>query len=214
MARAWRNALELCGLLLAISTPAASQRPTTPTGQFIVRIGKDTIAVERFTRDGSALTGQISQRDGSRSDYSLVLRRDGAIDRIDHTRSGAEGSASFTFAFSDSTVTYLDEQGRALQEVRTSARPFPFLLNSAALAETVLRASRLPVGQTMNWIGVRLVLRDTVSMRLARISADSVVLSGPQGDLRFGVSPSGDVVGGTYTRGKWIFERTGPATKP
>jgi hypothetical protein len=48
-----RRSLMLAAMsCLGVTASATAQ--SSPTGAFVIRLGKDTIAVERFTRSGSA----------------------------------------------------------------------------------------------------------------------------------------------------------------
>ncbi|MBP6772475.1 MAG: DUF2911 domain-containing protein, partial [Gemmatimonadaceae bacterium] len=56
--------------------PALSAQPAS----FVYRLGKDTVAIEQYTRSASAITGEMVQRSGAavvRYQYSLALGKDG-----------------------------------------------------------------------------------------------------------------------------------------
>jgi hypothetical protein len=95
--------------------------------------------------------------------------------------------------------------------LRTAAKPLPFLIQSFALAEQIVRASHPTTGQTVRWTAVRLGAGDTASLSVARVHADSVVISVPQGDLRMAVSQAGDILGATFAPQQWVVERKAPA---
>jgi len=56
--------------------PALSAQPAS----FVYRLGKDTVAIEQYTRTATAITGEMVQRSGAavvRYQYSLALGKDG-----------------------------------------------------------------------------------------------------------------------------------------
>jgi hypothetical protein len=62
-------------LTLALGTPAMAQE-----GAFVVMLGKDTVAIEKFTRTATRLTGEMASRfgaAGSRLSYDVTLGADG-----------------------------------------------------------------------------------------------------------------------------------------
>jgi hypothetical protein len=95
--------------------------------------------------------------------------------------------------------------------LRTAAKPLPFLMQSFALAEQIVRASHPTTGQIVRWTAIRLGAGDTASMSVARVHADSVVISVPQGDLRMAVNQAGDILGATFAPQQWVVERKAPA---
>jgi hypothetical protein len=204
--------------LLVAAMPFAARAQDART-EFIVRKGKDTLAVERFSRDAATLTltGTLSQSNGIRSEYVVNLRTDASVEHLEMQRQGPQGpAATLSIDFGDTLVNATADAGGQTQKfsLPTRAKPMPFLVNSFALAEQIARASHLEVGKTMKWTAVRLGAGDTASMSVARPHADSVVISVPNGDLRLAVSKDGDVLGATFPAQQWTVERKKMTSKP
>src|SRR4051812_3500161 len=85
-------ALALLAAAPLAAAPLAAQ--TAPSrSEFVIRKGKDTLAVERFTRDGATLSGDIAQSNGIRTEYVYNLRRDGRVEHAEVSRKMRQGSA-------------------------------------------------------------------------------------------------------------------------
>jgi hypothetical protein len=207
-----RQAL-IFGLTVATASSLGAQAQT----QFLIRKGKDTVAVETFTRDGLTLTGNISQSNGLRSEYVANLRTNNSVEHIEMSRQGPQGPAALlSVDFADSVVKGSVTGGPqpVTLTLATSMKPLPFLMQSFALTEQIVRASHPTTGQTVRWTAIRLGAGDTASMSVARVHADSVVISLPQGDLRLAVNQAGDILGATFAPQQWVIERSKAAAKP
>jgi len=79
--------------MLLLLTVASERAIAQDSGQqqFIIRKGKDTIAVERFTRDAGTLQGQLSQSNGVKMEYVANLRPDHSVEHIELSRQGLQG---------------------------------------------------------------------------------------------------------------------------
>jgi hypothetical protein len=204
-----RQAMVLTALVMAASSLGAQAQT-----EFLIRKGKDTVAVERFTRDGLTLSGTITQSNGLRSEYVANLRADHSVEHMEMSRQGTQGPAALlSIDFTDTLVKGSVTGGPqpVTMTLRTAAKPLPFLMQSFALAEQIVRASHPTTGQTVRWTAVRLGAGDTASLSVARVHADSVVISVPQGDLRMAVSQAGDILGATFAPQQWVVERKAPA---
>jgi hypothetical protein len=196
-------------LLLVVA--GRSARPQDPAqAQFIIRKGKDTVGVERFTRDASTLTGQLSLTNGVKVEYVANLRPDQTVEHLEMSRQGLQGPAvTLSIDFGDTLINAsFEAQGKKQQmAIATQARPMPFLVNSFVLLEQIARASHPAEGQKVKWLAVRLGAGDTASISVARGQADTVVVSAPNGDVKLVMSKSGEVVGGWFGPAQWMVER-------
>jgi hypothetical protein len=209
-----RATLVRAAMVLTAAVMAASSLGAQAQTEFLIRKGKDTIAVERFMRDGLTLSGTISQSNGLRSEYVANLRADHSVEHMEMSRQGTQGPAALlSIDFADTLVKGSVTGGPqpVTMTLRTAAKPLPFLIQSFALAEQIVRASHPTTGQTVRWTAVRLGAGDTASLSVARVHADSVVISVPQGDLRMAVSQAGDILGATFAPQQWVVERKAPA---
>jgi hypothetical protein len=197
-----------CFIAGALSPNRAAAQETK--AEFIVRRGKDTVAVERFTRDASALTGQLSQANGARMEYVANLRPDQTVEHIELSRQGLQGPVfTMSIDFGDTLINASFEGSGKKQQmsISTQARPIPFFVLSFALLEQIARASHPAEGQKVKWLAARLGAGDTASISVARGQADTVVVSAPNGDVKLVLSKAGDVIGGTFAPQQWTVER-------
>lgn len=204
----------LAALTVLGAAPAGAQSDATT--EFIVRRGKDTLAIERFSRDAATLTGNIAQSNGGKFEYVANLRGDNTVEHVELQRTAPNGnSATMSVDFADTLVKATVMSGAQTQSlsVGTLQKPLPFLLISFALCEQIVKASHPEVGKPVKWMAVRLGAGDTASMTVTRVSADSVTISVPQGDVRLAVSAAGDVVGGQFPPQQILVERK-KATAP
>jgi hypothetical protein len=209
--------IALAAVFVAIAvTPGQARAQDPAQTEFIIRKGKDTVAVERFTRDASTLTGQLSQTNGVKVEYVANLRPDQTVEHIELSRQGLQGPAlTLSIDFGDTLVkASFEAQGKKQQmAIATQARPIPFLVNSFVLLEQIARASHPAEGQKVKWLAVRLGAGDTASISVARGQADTVVVSAPNGDVKLVMSKGGDVVGGWFGPQQWTVERRNGTAK-
>jgi len=194
-------------IVLAAKAVVAQDAPQT---EFIVRKGKDTLAVERFTRDASTLTGQLSQSNGVKVEYVANLRPDQTVEHIEMSRQNLQGQLlTLSIDFGDTLINAsFEAQGKKQPvTIATQARSMPFLLNSFALLEQIAKASHPAEGQKVKWIATRLGAGDTASISVSRGVADTLVISAPNGDVKLQMSKSGDVVGGWFGPQQWVVSR-------
>src|ERR1051326_8120277 len=93
----------LAALLLA-ATALPAQQPAR--SELIVKKGKDTVAVEIFSRDDKTLTSEIYQSNGLRTQYTMNLKSDGSVQGVEYTRQGPQGrSVGITMHLGDTLVT-------------------------------------------------------------------------------------------------------------
>jgi len=191
-----------------LALPLHAQQPVR--SEFILRKGKDTVAVEIFSRDASTLTSEIYQSNGLRTQYTLNLRRDSSVQHVELTRQGRQGvGAGVSVDFSDTLVTATASGGGESQKFEFGSRgkTTPFLAVSFALVEQVAFASHLEVGKSKVWTAVRLAAGDTATLTVTRFHADSVLLAMPEVQIKVALSPKGEVIGGRHLTQDWLVER-------
>jgi hypothetical protein len=170
-------------LVAAVAAPATL---IAQTGQFVVRLGRDTLAIEQYTRTADRLQGELVVRAPRtvHQVYTATLGPDGTVQGFElatHNVSGAPGPA----------------------ETKATSRTLPFVNQSYALVEVVTRAARAAGGT--RYTTRMLPLGDTVPLPVtvdAR-GSDSLVLNiGGIGPLRARVDWAGTIldvsgIGGT-----------------
>src|SRR5262245_42573975 len=128
-------------MLFAVPLAAQSQWKT----EFVTRKGKDTLAVERFTRAGATLSGDLTQSNGLHTEYVANLRPDHTGEHIEMQRQAPQGgSSTLSVDFADTLVKAEAQAAGQSQKVSipTLKKPQPFLLTSFALFEQMVRASK------------------------------------------------------------------------
>ena len=198
--------------LLAVTTPAAAQDAghAVTQGQFVIRRGKDTVAVERFTRDGSSLTGDILQPAGAHLQYTVLLEPNGTTERVDLTRTPRQGSpisVGVEFGARSAHAVMTAAEGREEVDFPTPLPATPFLIQSFAITEQIVRTARLAPGQQTTWTAVRLGAGDTATVTIARFHADSVSLTMADVAVTVALDKAGRVVGAIHSRQPWVLER-------
>ena len=195
-----------------VPTPARAQDAGAGAveGRFVIHRGKDTVAVERFTRDGMSLTGDIVQPAGPRLQYVVLLTPDGMPERVDLTRTPRQGApitVGVEFGAGSAHATMTTAEGREELDFPTPLRATPFLIQSFAITEQIVRTARLTVGQQAKWTAVRLGAGDTATVTIARFHPDSVSLKMADVGITVALDGAGRVVGAVHSRQPWVLER-------
>jgi hypothetical protein len=176
-------------------------------GAFVVRMGTDTLAVERYTRTHNRLEGELVVRSPQTATrrYTADLRPDGSVARlaVDLHSVGMTPTPTpyrFTIDFgSDSaTVQYIrGPQGDSVQTWRVATRraAIPTLRFSYALHEQALMHARAG-GNTSGAIMLLPVgAREADSITVRPLGTDSVALALFEGPARASVDARGRILG-------------------
>ena len=153
-------------LVGAAAQPAHAQQGA---GAFVVLLGTDTLAVERFMRMGDRIEGDFVSRQPQTlvTHYVLTLKRDGSPATMDLTQRRADGSLVGPMAPKTVKVTYGPDTVTTVLELNDStitrkaavSNAFPYLNGSFALYEAALgrlRATKSDSGTIMfTGIGAR-----------------------------------------------------------
>jgi len=187
---------------VALALPAAL---TAQTGQFVVRIGTDTLAIEQYTRTQDRLQGEQvlrSPRTVHRL-YSATFGSGGAIARFElvtHNVSGAPGPAETKavaeFTGDSAVVTVPRRDSTVTLRVKAGPGAVPFIGQGFGLIEEVARrakaSGRARYTTTMLPLGDTEPLEVTVTPR----GPDSLTLMlGTIGPLRAHVDAQGTLLG-------------------
>jgi hypothetical protein len=193
-----RLSLLIAVLAMPIALPAQ-------TGEFLVRLGRDTLAVERYTRTADRLEGEQvvrSPRTVHRL-YTATFGPGGAIERfelITHNVSGGPGPmerrATATFSGDSVVMTIPRDDSTATMRVKTGPGALPFIGQGWGLVEEMVRRARaagsdrytvtmLPLGTDEPW--------EVTATPQGRDSMTIVL--GPLGPFRARVDGQGTVLG-------------------
>jgi len=195
--------------LIAIALPLAAQQQQAKRSQFVVTKGKDTVAIELFSRDGNALTSEIYQTNGPRTQYTMDLKPDSSISHVEFTRVTQNNqSIGISLFFLDSTVkAQMSAQGQTEQFEFASRKAIPILVVSFALCEQIVHASHLDVGKSATYTAIRLGVGDTTQLTVTRFHKDSVSFDMQGAQLKAALGSKGEIVGGVHLGQGWTITR-------
>ena len=193
-----RWSLLIAALAIPTGLPAQS-------GQFLVRLGRDTLAIERYTRTADRLEGEQvvrSPRTVHRL-YTATFGPGGAVERfelITHNVSGGPGPLERKAAviFSGDTVVMTIPRGDSTVTMRVKTGPgaLPYVGQLYALVEEVARRARVAATDRYTVTMLPLGTNEPWSVEVNRIGADSLTIQlGPIGPLRMRVDDRGTLLG-------------------
>lgn len=197
-------------LLLLVGSPLAAQQQQAKRSRFVITKGNDTVAVELFSRDGNALTSEIYQTNGPRTQYTMDLKPDSSISHVEFTRVTQNNqSIGVSIFFLDTVVkAQMSVAGQTDQFEFPSRKAIPILVVSFALCEQIIRASHLEVGKSASYTALRLGAGDTTQLTVTRFHQDSVSFAMQGAQLKAALGTNGDVVGGVHLGQGWTITRT------
>jgi hypothetical protein len=205
------NILQLvpCLTALVVAFPLAAQQQQAKRSQFVVTKGNDTIAVELFSRDGNALTSEIYQKNGPRTQYTMDLKPDSSISHVEFTRVTQNNqSIGISIFFLDSTVkAQMSAAGQTEQFEFASRKAIPILVVSFALCEQIVLASHLDVGKSATYTALRLGAGDTTQLTVTRFHKDSVTFAMQGAQLKAALGSRGEIVSGVHLGQGWTITR-------
>lgn len=189
-------------LIAALAIPAALP---AQTGEFLVRLGRDTLAIERYTRTADRLEGEQvvrSPRTVHRL-YTATFGPGGAVERFElvtHNVSGAPGpwERRATASFSRDSVVMTVPRGDSTATMRMKAPPgaLPFIGQGWALVEEVARRARAAGGGSCAITMVQLGDTDPLEVTATPLGPDSMkILLGVFGPMRARVDAQGSLLG-------------------
>ena len=210
-----RSVIAVVGLALAAGPLAAQE------AMFVLRAGKDTISLERFTRTATRIDSEVFLKPNAvRLRFSATIGADGLIGSLDNqfwmaTDSGsapARQTAVLTLT-GDSAFAAISGGGQTRTE-RLGSQPgaLPYINPSFALIEVFLRRAKLLGGNPAEVPAFMVNGGQTFPVRVATLGADSMVLTMAGGEMRFKVDRDGRILGGAIPAQKATIERTSPSS--
>ncbi len=177
-----RLTIAMLRAVLALPAPAAL---AAQTGQFVVRLGRDTLAIEQYTRTADRLQGEQVVRAPRTVHriYTVTFGPSGAAERFElvtHNVSGAPGpaetKATATFQGDSAVSTLTRSDSTRTVRARVGAGALPYLGQSFGLVEEVARSARA-AGRDRYTMSM-LVLGDTGPMpvTVTRGGSDSLTM--------------------------------------
>ncbi|HEX2205359.1 MAG TPA: DUF2911 domain-containing protein [Longimicrobium sp.] len=206
---------------LAPAVAAAQTAPVADSGAFVVRMGTDTLAVERFVRTGDRIEGSLVRRDNpftATRDYTAELNPDGSVRRLVvrlHTIGLSPTPSPYTFTYdygADSARSVYDRPAENEREERRVALGGPVMAalgHSHALQEQALRMARGMGADSVRLLPVG--ANGTVSLGVRRGGGDTLQLATVEGPATAWVDARGRLMryDGTRTLTKVTAERVG-----
>lgn len=190
-----RTALAALALFAA---PAAAQE----SGAFIVRLGRDTVIVDQFTRTADRIEGTLVGRTPRTSirTYTATLRPDGTIAQVVLTTrppSPDVPTQTVTITTGADSAEWRIARGDSVRSGRMAAGSdaFPWVFNAYALAEPVIAAARARGVDSAAVPVVSAGGRQTGTVSIIRHGADSVLIRSGSGVTRARVDARGRVLG-------------------
>ena len=184
---------------LAAAGHAHGQQMPADSGAFVVRMGSDTVAVERYVRTAQHLRGTFVSRTPRTlvRTYDATLQPDGRVSRVDGTV-GLPGAAplvrtSLEYGADDAVARVTRGDSTAVQRFATSGPTFPFIGQSAALYEQALRHALRQRGDSAMVMQVSTAGGEPWAMTVRRLGGDSVGIVNFEGASRVHLDRAGRI---------------------
>ena len=208
----------LVAMLVSWSRPAAAQGAGTATaaaeerGAFAMLIGTDTVVVEQFIRTATALQGSLMIKGAPHVEYFVSL---GAGNLVQSFTLKAWAPGATADAPPAQTIgmllrgdTMIAQTPAGVQRVPTRYGAVPVINNSLALTEIFTRRARASGGSgEFPWLAVAGGM--TISVTVASIGGDSLLLTVANQPHRLAVDAIGRITGGTIPSAKVRIVRLG-----
>src|SRR6185437_277477 len=173
--------MRVIGGLVVLASAIPAMLPAQ-SGEFLVRLGRDTLAIERYTRTVHRL-------------YTATFGPSGALERfelITHNVDGGPGplerKATATFSGDSVVMTIPRDDSTATMRVKTGPGALPYIGQGYALVEEVARRGRAAGGDRYSGTMLPLGTDEPWKVDVSRLGADSLTLQiGPIGPLRMRV---------------------------
>ena len=192
--------------------PAAAQQSV-----FILRAGKDTVSVERFTVTPTRIESEILLKaNGARVRFSGMIGADGLIGSLnnefwiatDSATAKPRQSAVITMQ-GDSAFAAITGDGQTqTQRLGTKVGALPYVNPSFALLEVFLRRAKLITGTSPALSAFIVNGGQTFPVGVKPLGADSMLLTMAGGEMRLRVDADGRILGGAVPAQNTTLERT------
>lgn len=167
-------------------------------GALVMIKGNDTVVVDRFVRNGTALQGSVRIRGGPRQDYYVVFGP-GELVQSFTLSVWAPGAAvdappAQRIPMTVHGDTIVAQTPAGTQRVPTRYGAIPVINNSLALVELFTRRARASGGSEFPWFAT--AGGATVSVSVTPLGADSLLLTVANQPHRLAVDAVGRITGG------------------
>lgn len=188
---------------LAVLALAAAPAAAQESGAYVVRLGRDTVVVEQFTRTADRIEGTLvghTPRTAVRT-YTATLRPDGGISRLEVvTRIPAAPELlpqTLTVTVGADSADWRTQRGDTVREGRMAVTgdATPWLGNAWGLAQPVLRAALARGADSVAVPVVQGGARQPGTVSFIRKGPDSLLIRSGAGVTRARVDAQGRVLG-------------------
>ncbi|HET6577885.1 MAG TPA: hypothetical protein VFG66_06155 [Gemmatimonadales bacterium] len=204
-------------------TPPAGP-PVSDSGAFVIRHAADTVAIERFARTPTGLTGTLEIRNSKSTSqsYKAVVAPDASVALIEVTVKerpikDAEvrvvHSARVVFKEDSAAVDDMSQRGLQTRVFGTERGAVPYLNLSFALIEQAVLRSRAP-GATAGLVplfnlgGGERGGGQTLDAKVSPLGGDSLLVAIGNIEFRLRIDPAGRVLGARIPAQDVVVERT------
>lgn len=189
--------------LAVLAAGAALPASAQDRGGFIVRLGRDTVAVEQYERTATHLRSQMVSRSPRTALRTLdaELRPDGSVSRMTVTTRVMNDSTLLPQVISvelpaGDSATVRIARGDTVRQIRASAPgAYPYIGDSYAFVEHALHAARFGQADSVVVPMLSPGARAGMAVTVRRLGADSVTFTTPGGESRIRVDARGRVMG-------------------
>lgn len=190
-------------LLALVASPlAAAPEPPAETDGFVVRLGRDTIAVERFTRTPRRLESDLVFRAlGTHWTFTLDLADDGRAVRLENEfrqaadPPGKPPQQSATMTYRGDTAV-VDVRPGGVQMLFSKEGAIPFINPSFAMMEVIVHRALARGADHADVPVFAMVGGVTRDVAVRRLGRDSVFVNAGGVEMRFAVDASLRLLGG------------------
>ena len=165
------------------SSPSSNVTAGSDRGAFVVRLGADTIAVERYTRTANRIEGEEAMRTPATAlrHYVALLGPDGAITSLDYDARRLNGTVPPTRAEmrfgADSATVHLTAGGRDTTLRYAARMASPYVNFSYALLEATVMQHIASVGDSAAVPLIALGAAQPINGVMRRVGSDSVTFA-------------------------------------
>ncbi|MBB4636315.1 DUF2911 domain-containing protein [Longimicrobium terrae] len=189
--------------LAVLATGAALPAAAQDRGGFVVRLGRDTVAVEQYERTATHLRSQMVSRSPRTALRTLdaELRPDGSVSRMTVTTRVMNDSTLLPQVITvelpaGDSATVRIARGDTVRQIRALAPgAYPYISDSYAFVEHALHAARFGQADSVVVPMLSPGARAGMPVMVRRLGADSVTFTTPGGESRIRVDGRGRVMG-------------------
>ena len=190
-------------LLALLAVAAETAQAQSFNAGFVIKIGNDTIAFERFTRTAEQLRGELFDRSSqTRRSYRLTLRNGSeplvfstSVARLTSSEDAppvAQASVEFR---GDSAYTQVVLPTPGSRTLATRRGAIPFVNLSLALTELLMAHARQAPSDSIIANVFLLAGGQTVPVTMQRVGQDSITLGVGGSEMRLRVDSTGRILG-------------------